>query len=98
MPRSDYARCRNCGAHRDEVGPISHRGNCPACGHERFHENADGIRARSGLAYARQQIGQVRAAVGDPRIVNALIEAGVFGYDDGPLDESASSPQTADDA
>lgn len=33
MTSRTYARCRRCGAHRDEGASLSKRGYCTPCGH-----------------------------------------------------------------
>jgi hypothetical protein len=69
------------------VGPISHGGYCGDCGKTLLLANIDGIRNKTGLPYARQRIGMALAAIGDARVVNALIEAGLFAYDQSPTSE-----------
>ena len=58
------------------------------CGPAIFRDNLDGLHEKRGLPWARYRLGVVSAAVGDSRIVNALMDAGVFAYD--PSTESES--------
>lgn len=43
MPRPDVVRCKGCGKHRDEVGPLSWTRLCSDCGFERMAENVVGL-------------------------------------------------------
>jgi hypothetical protein len=52
---SDRRRnCTCCGKHDSEVGPISWRGNCAACGTALLTENVLGIANREGPAHLRR--------------------------------------------
>lgn len=82
MPKATYSRCKDCGASREDVGPLSCTRLCPACSERRLLENVDGIRERQGPAHERRQYGIVRQVLG-PRVALALKQAGVF---DGALD------------
>jgi hypothetical protein len=65
----DYRRttCRlnkgGCGKSSDEVGPISWRGLCSACGETRTLDNARGLHAMSGPALDQWRHGMA-ASVG----------------------------------
>ena len=49
-----------CGEPATEVGPISWRGNCRACGKQIQAENIVGIATKQGYAYKRQVRGMKR--------------------------------------
>jgi hypothetical protein len=53
MPRPDYKRCRVCGRHTDEVGPLSHTRLCAADGIERFNRNVLGLSEHRGPEFIR---------------------------------------------
>lgn len=98
MPQRTRATCSNCGRHRDEVGLLSWGGYCGDCGKALLLDNIEGMRYKRGAAWARQQLGTVLAVVRDPRIVGALMDAGVFAYDaplDAPLDDEPREEQTS---
>lgn len=78
MGHPDYRRCRGCGRHASEVGPLSWTRQCEACGKARLLENIDGIHTKTGPAFLRWRIGMA-ATVLPPEITVALIEAGAFG-------------------
>lgn len=63
MPRYEYARCRICGRHRDDVGLMSWSRLCADCGHHRLLENIDGIHFHRGPAFRRWRRGMA-ASVG----------------------------------
>jgi len=62
MGDSRRVRCKNCGAHRDDVGPLSWTGLCGDCGVQLMEVNAISIHAHEGSAYLRQQVRQYLAA------------------------------------
>ena len=53
MPKPTYASCRECGRHRNEVGPISHGRLCGECAVRLKDENDDGLHYKMGPAWAR---------------------------------------------
>ena len=55
-------RCTCCGGHTSEVGPISWRGNCRACGEKLMVENIVGIAEQRGYAHKRRLRGYLRYA------------------------------------
>lgn len=90
MPRADLKTCRNC-RHRVREGELlSRSGLCTPCSHALLTENVEGIKFKRGLPYARQRIGMALAAIGDARVVNVLIDAGMFAYDQSPTSEVTS--------
>jgi hypothetical protein len=49
MPTSrHYARCRNCGAHRDDGASLSKRGFCSICGPKLQNERVDDLHYHRG--------------------------------------------------
>lgn len=54
MPDKRRRNCMCCGKNASEVGEISWRGNCEACGMLLFEENARGISERTGPAHRRR--------------------------------------------
>ncbi len=50
MPRATYQRktCKDCGGERQNVGHVTWRGYCIACGIARQHAEIDQLRAHSG--------------------------------------------------
>lgn len=83
MPRMDYARCKECGASREDVGPLSCTRLCPDCSKRRLFENIDGIHAGEGPAFERRRYGYARHLFG-PRVALALKQAGLFDVTDVP--------------
>jgi hypothetical protein len=78
MPDHRRKRCRECGGHESEVGAISWTGLCIEDAVRLQRENDFSIAAKQGVGYRRWLIGTVRAAVGDPRLVQALDKIGAF--------------------
>lgn len=78
MPDRRRKRCRICGAHESEVGPISWSGLCSEHSYERLVENMDSIHIGHGHGYERRRYGIIRRELG-PRVALALKQAGVFG-------------------
>ena len=63
MPRLDYKRCKGCGRHSDEVGPLSRTRQCPDCGDARLRENIEGLHKHHTPVVNRWRRG-VAASVG----------------------------------
>lgn len=64
MPTSrTYARCRNCGRHRDEGASLSKRGLCPDCGRLHLSDALDNLHYHRGPVFAAWRRGMV-ASVG----------------------------------
>jgi hypothetical protein len=63
MPKATYAKCRACGAKRDDVGLLSRTRLCDKCGHALLTENATGIHEHRGPAFHRWRRGMA-ASVG----------------------------------
>lgn len=89
MPRADYATCRECGRHRDEVGTLSRSRLCGDCAETRLRENIVGIHTKTGVPWARVKLGMARSLFG-PEIAGALLNVGAFQTT--PLDEAPKSP------
>ena len=53
MPKATYARCRNCGRHRDEAGTLTHTRLCMDCATRLRDENALALAAKSGPEFRR---------------------------------------------
>lgn len=83
MPRADYKRCKVCGRHADEVGPLSHQRLCSQHALERMRDNNLQIHAGSGPYYERRRYGIALREFG-PRVALALKQAGFF--DPPPVD------------
>ena len=73
MPDGRRVNCMVCGKHRDEVGPISWRGKCGACGPRLAEEAADALHYHRGPIFTlwRQRIA---ASVGGVLIDDVLRE------------------------
>ena len=77
MPRPDYRRCRECGRHASEAGPLSHTRLCADCGMAILGENVMQIHAGHGPYFERRRYGIALREFG-PRVALALKQAGVF--------------------
>ena len=89
MPDVRPRRCKVCHRPSSEVGEISWRGKCNACGQERMHANNDSIHEGHGEGHARRLEGYARKLYG-PRVALALKQAGVF--DPEHVDTRSPSP------
>ena len=87
MPRDDYRRCRECGRHASEAGPLSHTRLCADCGVEILGENVMQIHLREGPYHERRRYGIALSEFG-PRVALALKQAGFF--DGAPVDATAT--------
>ena len=83
MPDFRRASCRNCGAHKSKVGPISWGGYCGDCARDLLVANIHGLHTKSGVPWQRWKIGVAENALG-PEVTAALFKAGIFAP---PLDE-----------
>lgn len=83
MPRADYKRCKECGRHSSECGPLSHTRLCVECWNEILVANNLQISAGVGPYAERRRYGLISAEFG-PRVALALRQAGVIGPD--PVD------------
>jgi len=65
MPSDRRRNCRNCGKHESEVGAISWRGKCGACGVAIQHAATDDLHYHRGptLLKWRRQMAQSIGAV-----------------------------------
>lgn len=70
MPQRTRRTCLTCGKPASEVGLISWRGNCEACGVIRFEENARGISEKRGPAHRRRLLGYAKY------VERAMLDAG----------------------
>lgn len=77
MPRGDYKRCKVCGRHADEVGPLSHQRLCSEHALERMRDNNLQIHAGYGPYFENRRYGIALREFG-PRVALALKQAGVF--------------------
>ena len=64
MPRYDYKRCRVCGRHTDECGPLSHTRLCAEDAQRLLAENIAGLSEHKGEPLLRWRLGMVRCAGG----------------------------------
>ena len=64
MAVNHWRRCKQCGTHARDAGPISWRGLCGVCGTENLTENVVGLHTMTGPAVKRGRIGMVRCAGG----------------------------------
>jgi predicted nucleic acid-binding Zn-ribbon protein len=48
-----YARCRNCGAHREDGASLSKRGYCSVCGPAIFTAHNDSLHYHQGEHFKR---------------------------------------------
>lgn len=53
MPDARRRNCKGCRKPDSEVGPISWRGFCESCYHERVEENVEGLHTHSGAPFLR---------------------------------------------
>ena len=63
MPRADYKTCKECRGHINQVGPLSHRRLCKACGLERSSRNFVSLTTRHGTDFLYWRT-QMAASVG----------------------------------
>ncbi len=63
MAKPTYARCRYCGAHRDDGADLSTRGLCATCRKERYHKQNDDLHYHRGEVFLQWRR-QVAASVG----------------------------------
>lgn len=61
--KKTYARCRNCGWHRDDGASLSKRGLCPECGHTLLSDAVDAMHLHRGPIFHRWRRGMA-ACVG----------------------------------
>jgi hypothetical protein len=64
MPNKPPASCKVCHKHESEVGRISWRGKCAACGDAINLENIYGLRLHSGEPLLRWRRGMARGVGG----------------------------------
>ncbi len=64
MPKPTYATCRACGAHRDDVGLLSHTRLCGPCAKRILLDNIDGLHEHKGEPMQRWRRGMVACAGG----------------------------------
>lgn len=88
MPKPTYAKCRECGRHRNDVGELSHSRLCTECSTARLYANNLQIHHKRGPFYERRIYGMVQAELG-PRVAMALKQSGVFAAVLDPPPESA---------
>ncbi|HEY4441644.1 MAG TPA: hypothetical protein VGN14_14390 [Candidatus Elarobacter sp.] len=72
MPRLDRVTCKRCHRHSDDVGPISHDGNCRSCGKQAMDDNVDQMHAKRGPNFNRWRAAMIRCAGGtvtDPKLL-----------------------------
>ncbi len=73
MARKSYARCRHCGAHRDDGASISNRGYCSKCGPEVRERANDEMHYHTGEYFKRWRRAMA-ASVGGV-LVDDILEA-----------------------
>ena len=64
MAKRKYVRCRVCGGHTSEVGPLSSRGLCALDSHTRLQENIEGMATMTGHVRDRWARGMILSAGG----------------------------------
>ena len=71
MAKPTYARCRRCGAHRDDGASLSTRGLCTDCRHKITNKELDDLHYHRGdyfLGWRRQVAASVGAVLVDDLI------------------------------
>jgi len=74
MPTSrTYARCKNCGAHRDDGASLSKRGYCSDCGPAIFERHTDALHYHRGEDFKKWR--RAMAASVGAVLVDDILEA-----------------------